>query len=104
MHGGELFIPKIPSMNIMDLANAIAPKCKCKVTGIRPGEKLHEVLLPKGEAYRALEFKDMYIVEPDVKAFEEGRHKGGKHVKPDFEYASDTNKKWLTMNQLQGMI
>ena len=104
MRGGELFIPKIPSMNIMDLANAIAPQCKCKVTGIRPGEKLHEVLLPEGEAYRALEFSDMYIVEPDVQAFKEGRHKGGKHVKQDFEYASDTNKKWLTVKQLQELI
>ena len=104
MHGGELFIPKIPSMNIMDLANAIAPKCKCKVTGIRPGEKLHEVLLPEGEAYRALEFSDMYIVEPDVQALENGRHQGGKKVKPAFEYASNTNKKWLTMKQLQELI
>lgn len=104
MQGGELFIPKIPSMNILDLANAIAPKCKCKVTGIRPGEKLHEVLLPEGEAYRALEFKDMYIVEPDVDIFEQWRHRGGKRVGQDFEYASDTNKKWLTMNQLQALI
>ena len=104
MHGGELFIPKIPSMNIMDLAKAIAPNCKCKITGIRPGEKLHEVLLPEGEAYRALEFKDMYIVEPDVQTFKAGRHKGGKRVDPAFEYASDTNKQWLTIIQLQGMI
>ncbi len=104
MHGGELFIPKIPSMNIMDLANAIAPKCKCKVTGIRPGEKLHEVLLPEGEAYRALEFKDMFIVEPNVRALESGRHKGGKRVPQDFQYASDTNKQWLTIKQLQGII
>jgi UDP-N-acetylglucosamine 4,6-dehydratase len=104
MHGGELFIPKIPSMNIMDLSNAIAPKCKHKITGIRPGEKLHEVLLPQGEAHRALEFKNMYIVEPDIKSFEDGRHKGGKCVNPDFEYASNTNKKWLTEKQLQSMI
>jgi UDP-N-acetylglucosamine 4,6-dehydratase len=104
MHGGELFIPKIPSMKVMDLAKAIAPKCKFKVTGIRPGEKLHEVLLPEGEAYRALEFKEMYIVEPDVQALGEGRHNGGKRVNPDFEYASNTNTKWLTMKQLYGMI
>ena len=104
MRGGELFIPKIPSMNIMDLANAIAPGCKHKITGIRPGEKLHEALLPKGEAYRALEFKGMFIVEPDLESFEAGRHKGGKRVHPDFEYTSDTNKQWLTNKQLQKMI
>lgn len=104
MRGGELFIPKIPSMTVFDLAKAIAPKCKLKITGIRPGEKLHEVLLPEGEAYRALEFKEMYIVEPDVQSLEEGRHNGGKRVKPDFEYASDTNTKWLTMKQLHGML
>ncbi len=100
MRGGELFIPKIPSMNLLDLANAIAPKCKHKITGIRAGEKLHEVLLPKGEACRAFEFKDMYIVE----SFEDGRHKGGRRVDPEFEYASDTNKQWLTNKQLRSLI
>jgi len=104
MYGGELFIPKIPSMSILDLTEAIAPGCKHKITGIRPGEKIHEVLLPKGEAYRALEFKEMYIVEPDVESFEAGRHQGGRRVNPDFEYASNTNKKWLTINQLKRMI
>ncbi len=104
MHGGELFIPKIPSMNIMDLAKAITAHCKFKHTGIRPGEKLHEVLLPKGEACRALEFKNMFIVEPSKESFEEGRHKGGKQVNSDFEYASNTNKKWLTVKQLKSMI
>ena len=104
MHGGELFIPKIPSMNIMDLANAIAPKCKCEVTGIRPGEKLHEVLLPEGEAYRALEFSDKFIVEPHIQAFEEGRHQGGRRVNPGFEYSSNTNRQWLTAGQLKKMI
>ncbi len=61
MVGGELFVPKIPSMNIMDLARAIAPECKTKTIGIRPGEKLHEVMVPKDEARRTLEFKDYYL-------------------------------------------
>lgn len=104
MKGGELFIPKIPSMNIMDLAKTIAPACKPKIVGIRPGEKLHEVLLPRGEAHRALEFKDCYIVEPSLQAFEEGRHQGGRRVSPDFEYASNTNKKWLTIGQLKKLL
>ncbi|MFZ5803178.1 MAG: UDP-N-acetylglucosamine 4,6-dehydratase (inverting) [Candidatus Omnitrophota bacterium] len=104
MQGGELFIPKIPSMNIMDLAKAVDPQCKCKVTGIRPGEKLHEVLLPKGESLRALEFSDKYIVEPDSQSFEAMRHRGGRRISSDFEYASNTNKKWLTVAQLREMI
>lgn len=103
MKGGELFIPKIPSMSVLDLARSIAPHCKQTITGIRPGEKLHEVLLPKGEAYRALEFKDLFIVEPDSEAFESGRHKGGKPVDPDFEYASNTNTQWLTAKELKAM-
>ena len=104
MHGGELFIPKIPSMNIMDLAKAVDPKCKCKVTGIRPGEKLHEVLLPKGESQHALEFKEMFILEPSLTWYEKGKHRGGKSVPADFEYASNTNSKWLTVAQLKKMI
>ena len=64
MHGGEIFVPKIPSMPIMDLAKAIAPKCEITFTGIRPGEKLHEVLISEEEARHSLEFDDMYIVKP----------------------------------------
>jgi UDP-N-acetylglucosamine 4,6-dehydratase len=104
MQGGELFIPKIPSMNIMDLANAIAPGCKVKVTGIRPGEKLHESLLPAAESGYALEFKDRYIVEPSLDLIANPRHKNGKAIKNSFEYASDTNKQWLTEKELLKMV
>jgi UDP-N-acetylglucosamine 4,6-dehydratase len=104
MQGGELFIPKIPSMNIMDLANAIAPGCKVKVTGIRPGEKLHESLLPAAESGYALEFKDRYIVEPSLDLIANPRHKNGQPIKNSFEYASDTNKQWLTEKELLKMV
>ncbi|MEK7083939.1 MAG: polysaccharide biosynthesis protein, partial [Patescibacteria group bacterium] len=66
MQGGEIFVPKIPSMKITDLAKAIAPNCRCKITGIRPGEKLHEVLIPKDEMRHTLELADMYVICPDV--------------------------------------
>ncbi len=63
--GGELFVPKIPSMNIMDLAKIIAPECKTEIVGIRPGEKLHEVMIPKDDARRTLEFDNHYVIQPD---------------------------------------
>lgn len=104
MRGGELFIPKIPSMGMLDLAHAIAPGCKHKVTGIRPGEKLHEVLLPKEECYYALEFKDKFIVEPRLDFVAKPRHQGGKPVKEMYEYASDTNPIVLKPADLKKMI
>ena len=102
--GGEVFIPKIPSMNIMDLAAAIAPECKVRVTGIRPGEKLHEVLVPKDEARNVLEFKDMFVIEPDFPWWGSKKCPGGKRVDPDFEYRSDNNRQWLSRKDLQKII
>ncbi len=69
MVGGELFVPKIPSMNIMDLAKAIAPECETKIIGIRPGEKLHEVMVPKDEARMTLDFGTHYVIQPDFRFF-----------------------------------
>lgn len=105
MVGGELFIPKIPSMNIMDLAKAIAPECKTKIVGIRPGEKLHEVMVPRDEARKTLEFKNYYIIQPDFRFFERRfKNKGGKPMPDDFEYNSGTNTWRLTVEELKGMI
>lgn len=104
MKGGEIFIPKIPSMGIMDLASAIAPDCKYKFVGIRLGEKIHETLITENESKRALEFKDMYIVEPNFPWWESDNHKGGKRLKEGFGYSSDKNKYWLTKNQLKKMV
>lgn len=105
MVGGELFIPKIPSMNIMDLAKAIAPECKTKIIGIRPGEKLHEVMVPKDEARNTLEFKNYYVIQPDFRFFARRfKNKEGKPVPEDFEYNSGTNTWRLTVEELREMI
>ena len=105
MVGGELFVPKIPSMKIMDLAKAICPTCKTEIVGIRPGEKLHEVMVPRDDAHNALEFEDYYVIQPAFRYF--GRRfnsEGGKPVPEDFEYNSGTNTEWLTIEELQDMI
>jgi len=105
MVGGELFIPKIPSMNIMDLAKAIAPECKIKIIGIRPGEKLHEVMVPRDEARMALEFDRFYIIQPKFWFFERRfKNRKGKPLPEDFEYNSGTNTRWLTVEELRKMI
>jgi UDP-N-acetylglucosamine 4,6-dehydratase len=101
MVGGELFVPKIPSMNIMDLAKVIAPECKTEIVGIRPGEKLHEVMVTRDDARRTLEYDDHYVVQPD---FEYWGHRckenGGKKVAEDFEYNSGTNPWFLTIDEM----
>jgi len=104
MSGGELFVPKIPSMNIMDLAKAICPECKTEIVGIRPGEKLHEVMITEDDSRNVLEFDDYFIVKPDFKWWEKREAVGGKAVAPDFRYSSDNNDKWLTVEQLRSMV
>lgn len=105
MVGGELFVPKIPSMNIMDLAKAIAPECKTEVVGIRPGEKLHEVMVTRDDARRTLEFNDHYLIQPDFKFWiRRFDNDSGKPVPEDFEYNSGTNSWWLTIEELREMI
>ena len=104
MQGGEIFVPKIPSMKITDLADAIAPDCKKKMVGIRPGEKLHEVLIPADEMRKTLEFADMYVICPDLEDWKMTHLKNGKLIKENFEYASNTNKKWLTPGDLKRML
>ena len=92
MCGGELFVPKIPSMNIMDLAKAIAPDCKTKIIGIRPGEMVHEVMVPRDEAHRTLEFEKFYVIQPDFRFWERrSSWDGGKPVTEGFEYNSGAN-------------
>jgi len=104
MHGGEIFVPKIPSMNIMDLAKAIAPNCEFEFVGIRPGEKLHEVMIPKDDARRTLEFDDFYVVQPDFHWWDNNNWKSGKSLSEGFKYASDKNTKWLTVEDLKGLV
>lgn len=104
--GGEIFIPKIPSMNIIDLAKAIAPDCRHEIIGIRPGEKLHEVMITEDDARHTLELDDFYVIEPEFNWWSGAQHKsnGGKPVEEGFRYASDTNEKWLTVEELRELI
>jgi len=104
IHGGEVFIPKIPSMNIMDLAECIAPGCRIDFTGIRPGEKLHEVLISADEARQAKEFDDMYVLQPAHPWWKTENWKGGKALPDSFRYASDTNTEWLSVEQLRRLV
>lgn len=109
MQGGELFVPKIPSMRILDLVEAIAPGMPTKVIGIRPGEKLHEVMCPLDDAYHTLEFTDHYVIMPTISFGQQVDYavnklgEKGKLVKDDFEYNSGTNPDFLTVEQLRGM-
>lgn len=106
MHGGELFVPKIPSMKIMELAKAIAPECKYEIIGIRPGEKLHEVMILEDDSRHTLEFDEYYIVEPEFHWWSNESHiaNGGKPVKEGFRYASNTNDRWLATEELKEII
>lgn len=103
MHGGEVFVPKIPSMNIMDLAKAIAPECKVNFVGIRPGEKLHELLVAEDEARQAVELDDLYIIQPAHPWWSQTNWKAGKPLPDGSCYASNTNPKWLTVEQLSAL-
>ena len=103
MLGGEVYIPKIPSMNIMDLAKAIAPECDIAYTGIRSGEKLHEQLISEDEARQTVELPDVYIVEPAHPWWSERDHTEGKRLPDQFRYSSETNPEWLSIEQLQVM-
>jgi len=104
MKGGEIFIPKIPSMKIVDLAKAIAPDAKIKIIGIRPGEKIHEILLTEDEAKHSKEIQDGFVIEPEHPFWNEGNLKDGKKLPDSFRYSSDMNDKWLTKNELLKII
>jgi UDP-N-acetylglucosamine 4,6-dehydratase/5-epimerase len=105
MVGGEVFVPKIPSMKIMDLATAIAPECRTEIVGIRPGEKLHEVMITGEDARRTLEFADHYTILPSFTNIDDRYlSNGGKPVEEGFEYNSGANTQWLSVEELQAII
>ena len=101
MVGGEVFVPKIPSMRLLDIVEAVAPHAKLRVIGIRPGEKLHEVLITPEESRRTIEFDNYYVIEPEHPFWNAESHQGGKRVGPDFYYGSDVNTHWLTPEELR---
>ncbi len=105
MRGGEVFVPKIPSMKIIDVADVLAPACTKKIIGIRPGEKLHEVLISKDESRMALEFDDMYIIQPPFPWWPllDDQY-GGNPMSADSEYSSNKNSTWLSNSELRRLI
>ena len=104
MHGGEIFVPKIPSMRICDLAEVIAPGCRINVVGIRPGEKLHEVMVPRDDARHTVELQDFYVIQPDFQWWDAKNWKAGTPCEDGFRYSSDTNLQWLTRAEMQSII
>jgi UDP-N-acetylglucosamine 4,6-dehydratase len=104
MQGGEVFVPKIPSMRIVDLADVIALDCERDVIGIRLGEKLHEVLVSRDESRYTLEFDDMYLIQPVHPWWQIQRYPGGEIMKDGTKFSSDKNVWWLSPNELRQMV
>ncbi len=105
MHGGEVFVPKLPSAALRSLAEAAAPGCRIETIGIRPGEKLHEVLVSQDEARNTLEFDDMFVVKPAPRwLFGADPWTGGRSLAEGFTYASDNNPEMLTTEDIRGMV
>ncbi len=104
MHGGEVFVPKIPSMNIIDLVKAVAPGCEVENIGVRPGEKLHEILVSEDEVRQTLELDDMFIIKPAHPWWQIGNWVDGRSLPDGFRYASNSNPQWLTVNELKQMV
>jgi UDP-N-acetylglucosamine 4,6-dehydratase/5-epimerase len=104
MYGGEIFVPKIPSMRLLDLAEAVAPGCDVEYIGIRPGEKLHEVLLSEDEARNAVELDDMYVIQPSHPWWKRANWVHARELPQGFRYTSDNNAEWLTNEQLHELI
>jgi UDP-N-acetylglucosamine 4,6-dehydratase len=103
MSGGEIFVPKLPSMRIMDLAEAVAPGRETKVVGIRPGEKLHELMIPEDDARRTLDMGDYYIIQPEFPWWTLEKIEG-KRLPEGFTYSSGENDMWLSAEDLRNMI
>lgn len=109
MFGGEIFVKKIPSMRINDLAEAVAPGCKIAVTGIRPGEKLHEAMVSEEESLNAFEFDPFFVIQPSIKMWESDQERlylgrKGNLVPFGFSYSSDNNTDWLDVPALRGLM
>jgi len=110
MHGGEVFVPKIPSARIGDLADAIAPGLARKIIGIRPGEKLHEVMVPVDDAFHTLEFPNHYVIKPSIQFVTEPEYEvdatgdRGTPVEDSFEYSSGTNPVFLTVDEIRSLL
>ncbi len=106
MVGGEIYVKKIPSMKVTDIARAVAPEARHEVVGIRPGEKLHEQMIGEEDALYTYEYQDYYKILPAIHSWcnDPARINGGVRVDPDFTYSSSNNKEWMTVEQLRTWI
>ncbi|TKX28690.1 UDP-N-acetylglucosamine 4,6-dehydratase (inverting) [Campylobacter estrildidarum] len=111
MHGGEVFVPKIPSMKITDLAHTLAPDLKTKIIGIRPGEKLHETMISSDDSHLTYEFNKYYVISPSIKFTNvksdfsiNAKGEKGQKVPDGFSYSSDNNKEWVSEQDLLDII
>ena len=104
MQGGEIFVPKIPSMKVIDLARLMVKGCRIKEIGIRPGEKIDEVLVTEDEARHTKEFSDFFVIEPEFHWWSDDNFKGGKKLKDGFRYASNNNPEWLTGKEMEVLV
>lgn len=104
MQGGEIFIPKIPSMKIPDLANALAPDAKVEIIGIRPGEKIHEVMITEDEARHTKDMGTYFVIEPELKFWTRNNNLEGKTLPEGYRYSSDINTEWLDIETLRHMV
>jgi UDP-N-acetylglucosamine 4,6-dehydratase len=106
MEGGEIFVPKIPSMRMVDLAKAVAPGLEQRIVGIRPGEKLHEVMITADDARMTVELPDCYVIQPAITFWrsEQAGLPGAKKVAEDFSYTSDNNSQWLDASALNKLL
>jgi UDP-N-acetylglucosamine 4,6-dehydratase/5-epimerase len=106
MHGGEIFVPKIPSLKVVDLARAMAPGLAHRIIGIRPGEKLHEIMCPADDSHRTLEFADHYVIQPTIQFSGRAEYavnrldERGAPVEPGFEYNSGKNPRFLSVEEI----
>ncbi|MFA7345735.1 MAG: UDP-N-acetylglucosamine 4,6-dehydratase (inverting) [Terrimicrobiaceae bacterium] len=107
MWGGEIFVPKIPSYRITDVAEAIGPECRREIIGIRPGEKLHEEMITETDGINAIEFEQHFVIQPSMPLWEAEdycKHFEGKPCEFGFRYSSDSNTEWLTVDELRELI
>lgn len=104
MKGGEIFIPKIASMKIIDIAREIAPEAEMDIIGIRPGEKIHEALITEEETSHTREFDDFFVIDPEFPLWGKSSIEGGKTLPDDFKYTSDRNDWWISKDEMKKII
>ena len=110
MWGGEIFVPKIPSYRILDVASAVAPECKIKIVGIRPGEKIHEEMITETDSLNAVEFDRYFVILPSTQLWDVDRFRKRSNSRPGkmctfgFKYSSGTNDEWMTIEQLRELV